>query len=454
MNQSSFLKKINEIQKNTENLFSAAKFEEYNNFGYNSAIDWVRTENKEIPALSEQVINDGLTCNGWYEELIHARLANGAFESSYPEMHKHMISLIARLIFLDGCIALDDSYDVQDPSSFAVEFTQLIRSQILMRNWAKYRKAYIFDKELAHALMDMDKDIDIPLEMPLSLPYNTMYFELPDFAPLNSYAGVYVSVNKSYGIKSITSKNVAVLEKMVKENEAKALTYKNKDEYTKMSKWLNTQKDYNKRDNDLAMSEDYISLHFLFIGNNKDYLGFNETFTYVCALSADKDNICHLKKGYVREKIGRDDFDDPDNLTDIVMFLLNAMMYLGAINSDIETKKIAGAKKLIPFEKNKKRKIKWENTDVELNKCGFMYGASMRAYKEREQDISDNERLTDSKGHPVRPHPVRGHFQRYHKGKGRIKIEWIFKAPHFNKGSFGSEPLVNVSKIVGNDKEK
>ena len=79
-----------------------------------------------------------------------------------------------------------------------------------------------------------------------------------------------------------------------------------------------------------------------------------------------------------------------------------------------------------------------------------MYGATVRAFKEaRGRSNNGNDKDEDGKRRPMRPHPVRAHYQHYHTGKGRQDIIWILKSAYYNYGSISSEqkPLVNVSRV-------
>lgn len=457
----------------TKNLFSAARYEEIINTGYKFATDYFDFTDRKINTLAEDLIAGALSERGWYQELIHGRVPSEVFASNYPAFQKKLIELTERCMNFDP-FGLSGS---NLHTSLAVEYVQLIRNQIMMRNWAKYRKAYVFDKDLAKDLILMSDKVEVPLELPDHLPFPYLYMELPsDIPELDSYSGVYISIQRESGIKRIASENVKVLDSLVKEQEKRFKLEKKLLEEgfsevrkTKSGNWVNVNKElsdtestynwlleqrtYNVEDANQVMENEYISLHLLFVGKQMDEMGFNETFTYIMALTSNEDGICCVDRDYIDKKVHRDEFDDPDKMSVIIIYLLNALMYLGAANADIESKKVCGIKKLKPRDpkKGKKQKIEWEDTDIELNSCGFMYGASVRAFREQQGHSGGEYEKGTGNRRPMRPHPVRGHYQRYHKGKGRTNIEWILKAPHYNFGSLKANqaPITNVSVIEG-----
>ncbi len=441
-------KAAKDILKKTEKLFSAAKYEEIINAGYDFSSKCLEHECPELTMLSEDLIKGAIENPGWYQEMIHGRISHNRFKSNYPILHKTLLMLNMM------CMPLEPIW-VSSSTSLAVEYMQLIRNQIMIRNWEKYRKAYVFDKDLSKDLMSMTDIVELPLELPSHLPFPYVYIELPNDIPeLESYNGVYLSILQESGIKRISSENVKILNLLV--NEYKEKNFFNAEPMENSWNtfhWLLKQYEYNETDAKRVTGDDYISLHLLFVGRSKDEMGFNETFTYIMPLSANEEKICKVDKDYITEKVQRDEFDDKENLPDVIMWILNALMYLGAANADIETKKVKGALKIKPKDpknkNNKKKKIEFIDTDVEVNSCGFMYGAKIRAYREQLEKEDREYEIKTGKRRPVRPHPVRGHYQRYHKGKGREKIEWILKAPHYNYGGVKADktPLVNVSEV-------
>ena len=444
MNGTAWVKKVNDTIQCTKKLFSAARYEEFISVGYQFSVWWMKELSERSGDLIEQVINDAMTTPGWYSELIHGRSSHEKFKSNYPELKNRFIDLVKELTgaelksLLQGLQTVDDF--LEGSQTYAVQFLQLIRTQVLIRSWAKFRKAYVFDKDLALSLCDMKNEVMIPLCLPKLMPFPTVYFELPDVSPLNSYSGVFITLRKDYGIKRISNENVRILQVLSDQSL-------NVTDDTRI--WLNRQLNYNIADRDAVKEEDYLSLHLLFVGNNKDYMGFNETFTFIDPISADENGFCTITKDSIYEKICRDEFDDKEKLADTIMFILNALMYLGAKNADITTRKTSGVKKLKPRGKNKKKRLEFEDTDIELNECGFIYGASVRSYMAREQQKEREYEEKTGNRRPMRPHPVRAHYQHYHTGKGRKEISWILKSPYYNYGSIGTEaePITNVSRV-------
>lgn len=436
-------KKFHETLKKTEKLFSAARYEEMIRVGYDISLQMSEDLEKHIPKLVEELVSDCVENPEFMEEILYGRTTHPAFRSRFPKLHRKLVDLIT----VCGTVYQQPNnpfaYEILTSNRcLGVEYVQLIRNQVILRNWTKFRKAYVFDKELTNALSDMSDSVDLPVEMPESLPFPTVYFEFPKGSKYaECYSGVFISVRHTSDIKRITENNVKILNAMVQ--QADMNLYNIDDD---LRHWLKQQQKYNIEDDQMVKEHDYISLHLLFIGHHMDESGFNETFTYIMPLSANEKGICHVLKSDVKEKVYRDDFIHKDELVEIIMFILNALMYLGANNADIETRKIKGLMKLAPLQKNKKRKLSFIDNDIELNECGFIYGSTVRKYKEQ-QEKADRESAEHCGKHFVPPHPVRGHYERYYVGKGREKVVWKLKLPYMNHGSVNMDAPVNVSIV-------
>ena len=441
-------KKYRDVLKNIRGLFSAAQMEETLSVGYNISRELVNMTDPSLGDIIETLINDCISEPGFYEEILYARVAHPLYNSRYPALHDHLLSMITKSFKL----SLDPKspyYRIAEDENrtLGTEFIQLIRNQTILRKWQKYRKAYVFDNELALALTDMSDGVEVPVELPLNMPFETVYFEFPKDSELSKfYIGAFVDVNRSSGLVHIMEENVRVIEKL-SEDVNRHPYMKNLSDNTK--DWVKDQVVRNKRDMDLTEGNEYISLHLLLVAKQKEANGFNEIYTYIMPLSADKDGICHAKKENIRTKVYDDDFMEKDNLVELIMFVLNGLMYISSNNADIEERKIKGVTKLVQMnKKNRRKKYEVVDNSVSLNRCGFMYGTTVRAYREK-QEREDKEYEAVNGRKPVRPHPVRGHYERYHVGKGRTQVIWKLKLPHFNRGTSGEKPVVHVSKVRG-----
>lgn len=438
-------KRQREALKKTKNLFSAARLEETMNVGYDVSLAVLKESDPPLCTLIGQLVEECLKEPGFYEEVLHGRAAHPMFMSRYPDSHNILIKMVAESFkaSLNPNSFFYSGYDNEN-RVLSSEFIQLIRNRVIMKKWEKFRKAYVFHKELATALSDMDNNVDVPVELPCNMPFETVYFEFPEDSELSKhYLGVFIDVNRSSGLTHIMSENVRVINRLTE--DAKTMQNVSGDTLD----WLDIQKKRNLSDKEKAEGNEYISLHLLFVAKTLEDNGFHDIYTYIMALSADRDGICHIRKEDVREKVDYDDFAEKENLTDLIMFILNGLMYISANNADMEERKMNGVVKLLPQKnKNKKKKLECVDNRVSVNRCGFIYGATIREY--REKQTRENGR--EGGGSTTRaPHPVRGHYERYHIGKGRSKVVWKLKLPYFNFGSSDAKDklLVNVSRVKG-----
>lgn len=436
-----------------KNKYPAIRVYNMLQYGYEETL---RVCNGIHPLISDNINKfrkGALENEQFYSECLHGRIGSYSYKSAFPEFTEPLWHCFHLL--------MQSGSETEQSMGMINDTVNLVRNNVLINNWNKYRKAYVFDRELEKAFLDVDEELVFPSQMVESMPYPVVYIELPDNSSLSQYYfGAFVTLRRTTGLKEINKEvsdgfyravnglNIDVDVSGSHTIEKERLMQRGYTE-EQIDCIINNELNYKVMEN---VEDRYVSMHAILLNRQPNDLdGFDFTpYTVIMSMPYKDDELCHIPVSKIREIINQDDFDHRATVRKIVIFLLNAMMYLGAKNADIQSRVFTSEPAMSIKTKNNTKKPE----SVEINECGFTYGQTIREIERhrKEGKISDGEdEIIDENGQiirvrkPPRPHPFKAHYRRYHVGKGRTKIIWKFIPAGYAGGQYGK--ITNVSKV-------
>lgn len=288
-------------------------------------------------------------------------------------------------------IVNSEAYSVPVPKhmqAYVALYIDVIKSCAMqygcIEKWKKYMKVYQFDRELENILLD---EFELDPAILKKLPFTNFYIQKTEDSIFSDYfQGAFVN------IQILDNGNVSL--------------------YIYRTSYHDVDKD-------------------------SEYLGYICAYTWefekqpngMIKIVREKTLEDMAKCFYLKEKAfnpltGRYEEKKPDSkeFIDFHIFVMNAIYYLCCSNKDV---KVSNQNAYKPRQAVKNIRY----TDLEFFDCGFTYGSSIRKNRqEKTSVITLQNRNTKS---TRKPHPVGGHYQKYHTGKGRKNTEVKFIAPYF-----------------------
>lgn len=404
----------------------------------------------EVPRLFDELEEDLINNTQFYDECLHGRITHPFFYSDYPECSEklwhicHCAQQKGEKNSKDGYFCGQDGVRFGDGSDFLTACLYSLRNRTILKKWDKFRKVYIFDKLLEESFATMGEDVQFPAVMVDRLPFNTLYIKFQDGTAISDYFdGVFIDIHKASGLISLEQRVEQALKMGV---QAIALESVKNSSYKKELQELIEQKE--KAVEDFEKVNDYVSVHMLFISKESpDEIANYTMYSHFMTLGIDENGNCLMKEEKLKRLLKKGDFYRRATVRKMIIMCMNALMYLGATNADIVKKTISQPK----FYDKKHLEEK-----VEVNECGYIWGADVRAFKKAQQEKGDgididnipSEHTTRERKFAPMPHPVGAHYQGYWTGKGRKIYQWTLKHPYYRGGrKFNNRP-VNVSRVV------
>ena len=271
-------------------------------------------------------------------------------------------ALIAKRKTIYSAMGIDDYEKVVKDKEQDKAFSQESISLFMMTDlWSRHKEVYRFDAELELALTDSEK-IELPIRVLDRMPYNTFYIEFAEDGIFSrNFHGAFVSV-----VKNGTGYTIV----------AQRLKSDHKSMFGSCC---------------LVPSENCKDAVFVFDRN-----------------SATSSNI-----------------DRNKDWNEFAFFLINALLYLCALNSEINEND--GTKSTY----RPTGKIKNKYSEVRKWDCGFRYGETVRLQQKSIKKESENQeikKISETKErHLPCVHTRKAHWHHYWTGKGRTELilKWI-----------------------------
>lgn len=421
-------------------------------YGFDKTMRDCRKINPLIERNFEAFRKGAIDNDQFYNECLHGRISACTYKSNFPEY--------TELLWHNFQLLTSAGYSVEIAEQIIHDLSNMIRNNVLVNRWNKYRKAYVFDRQLEKEFLDVDEEIILPARMVEMMPYPAVYVELPENSALSQYYfGAFVTLRRTNGLRQIMKEVKDGFYRSINGGNIEDDVSYSFDEENLRSRGLtqeqiNTLKDNSKKYIDCDQAEDsFVSMHAILLNRQQSDLdGFDFTpYAVILPMAYGEDELCHITVDAIKKNVEQGDFDRRATVRKIIIFLLNAMMYLGAKNADIQSAKFTSE----PVTQPKKgKKSVPAQRPVEINECGFVYGKTIREIEKHKRDglINDDEdEVLSETGEiirirkPPRPHPYKAHYRRYHVGKGRTEIIW----KHIPAGYAGSNygKITNVSNV-------
>lgn len=270
-------------------------------------------------------------------------------------------------------------------------FRDRISFATVFRCWMQYKQAYRFDDDFIGELMGTDT-IAVPVEVLKRLPFRCFYLDLEETSRFAPYIGIFAYVGFDE-ITRLPNLGIFRIRKSVKEGQ----TY---DIYSSTISW-----------------EEMNHWNMLFTNTDGEAcIRFTNNSKQLQQLPDQDDTI----------------------IFDIVLFTLQAMLYLSSNEPDITP---SLKRKYINLGKPKKQESELVLTDV-----GVRYGTTIRNIKRQITDDEESITIVTGKHRKITSHMRAAHWHHYWVGKGRTKriVKWI--PPTFVSGT-GKELPVTIHKV-------
>ena len=330
---------------------------------------------KEKGWLPENVTEDEFQNYLFGDTFMQKRYSGPFSEFNNKILQKDVLSLILSKLPVE---VIESSLKSSSIANIITEFRDFFGIPLVITKWTRHKIVYKIDGSFFKELYQSD-DIVITKDAMSHLPYDMFYIDFSDCAELTPIVGSFVSI---FGKPD----NPQFTLYMVTEDETIFSYYSH-----------------------LSYQEDGTSLF------EKNYPQNNKFAKYV----EDEDGTYH--------QITLEN----DRRRDIIVGVIQAMMFLHCENKDIEENPVT--KKTY----KKTTTVKNKFSEIRMWDVGIRYGKAITNAKKEIQKIADSEQEIEQEAEdmpkthksrkPVRPHVRRAHWQRYKVGKGRTetRINWI-----------------------------
>ena len=300
--------------------------------------------------------------------------------------------------------------------------TSVMQEWSILHRWEKFKKVYRFDPELENLFINTHDEIKIPQQLIKMIPFNPVYVEFPKGSFFETdFVGAFINLETA----TFFDKDFGIMREDLLVN----ILYLMREESR------------------IGVLDKKISQRTV-VTLNKGHFAFS--------MRMQEDNLFSIHPKEISDMLRAGGFTNLRFERRLVIFLLNALMYLGCKNAEINEKSLELTKDGTKPYAGKTHILMPKLKEVGVMECGFDYGTTIREMKRNntyhpEDPNEDGADVTDVTGDnktkkrkAYKPHPVRAHYQHYWTGKGRTTLILNLKAPYY----CGTNKRANVSNVV------